>query len=231
MELLEAIPYGAFFLEFPCPCGSPGLEIAQMLTSPRSIPPSSSSPRTSPMPTRAFELDALELQPLALPVRAPAKTAERCDFRSAFKKPPVGTTWLESGEDDEDEGEETVKVYPEGGEEDDRLWAEQRQAWDFKSRAHMPEIEKLPITLDGRLVLVPYDQIIFIEAYEDYSYVHTSGSKYLTSHRLKNLEDRLKPHRFFRVHRKFLVNLDMVTEIASLPGSNFMLRTDRKSVV
>jgi DNA-binding LytR/AlgR family response regulator len=27
------------------------------------------------------------------------------------------------------------------------------------------------------------------------------------------------------VHRKYLVNLDMVTEIASMPGSNFMLRT------
>jgi DNA-binding LytR/AlgR family response regulator len=64
-----------------------------------------------------------------------------------------------------------------------------------------------------------------VEAYEDYSYVNTAAQKYLTSYRLKYLEERLAPHRFFRVHRKYLVNLDMVTEIASLPGSNFMLRT------
>jgi DNA-binding LytR/AlgR family response regulator len=87
------------------------------------------------------------------------------------------------------------------------------------------EIEKLPINQDGRLLLVPYSQIVFIEAYEDYSYVHTSGDKFLTSYRLKNLEERLRKHRFFRVHRKYLVNLEMVTEIASMPGSNFMLRT------
>jgi DNA-binding LytR/AlgR family response regulator len=31
------------------------------------------------------------------------------------------------------------------------------------------------------------------------------------------------------VHRKYLVNLDMVTEIASLPGGNFMLRTVGKT--
>jgi DNA-binding LytR/AlgR family response regulator len=83
--------------------------------------------------------------------------------------------------------------------------------------------------MDGRTLLIPYTQIIFVEAYEDYSYVHTAKQKFLTSYRLKNLEDRLRMHRFFRVHRKYLVNLDMVTEIASLPGSNFMLRTAGKT--
>jgi DNA-binding LytR/AlgR family response regulator len=81
------------------------------------------------------------------------------------------------------------------------------------------------VSQDGRMFLVPYGQIVFVEAYEDYSYVHTAQQKYLTSYRVKYLEERLAPHRFFRVHRKYLVNLDMVTEIASLPGSNFMLRT------
>jgi DNA-binding LytR/AlgR family response regulator len=87
------------------------------------------------------------------------------------------------------------------------------------------EIERLAITLEGKTMLLPYNEIIFVEAYEDYSYVHTATQKYLTSYRLKVLESRLRSHRFFRVHRKYLVNLDMVTEIASLPGSNFMLRS------
>jgi DNA-binding LytR/AlgR family response regulator len=91
------------------------------------------------------------------------------------------------------------------------------------------DIEKLAVTLDGRTILIPYTQIIFVEAYEDYSFVHTATQKFLTSYRLKLLEDRLKPHRFFRVHRKYLVNLDLVTEIASLPGGNFMLRTAGKT--
>ena len=59
--------------------------------------------------------------------------------------------------------------------------------------------------------------------------MHTATQKLLTSYRLKNLEERLRPHRFFRVHRKYLVNLDLVTEIASLPGGNFMLRTAGKT--
>ena len=31
------------------------------------------------------------------------------------------------------------------------------------------------------------------------------------------------------MHRKYLVNLDQVTEIATLPGGNFMLRTAGKT--
>ncbi|HKI81569.1 MAG TPA: LytTR family DNA-binding domain-containing protein, partial [Pseudodesulfovibrio sp.] len=109
-------------------------------------------------------------------------------------------------------------------EEQDSFLAALQAAWDQTSNRR-PEIDKLAVNQDGRTILIPYDQIIFVEAFEDYSYVHTANQKFLSSHRLKNLEDRLGPHRFFRVHRKYLVNLDMVTEIASMPGSNFMLRT------
>ncbi len=229
MELLEAIPYGAIFLGISLPGGVTGLEFAQMLGSRKVKPALIFIAADESQAYKAFELDALDYILWPCPPERLAKTAERLrTFKAAFKEAPLSAAWRESSEEDEDEGEETVKV-PLGEEEEDRFMAALRQAWDLKSRTHMPEIEKLPITMDGRLVLVPYDQIIFIEAYEDYSYVHTAGGKYLTSHRLKNLEDRLKPHRFFRVHRKFLVNLDMVTEIASLPGSNFMLRTAGKT--
>jgi DNA-binding LytR/AlgR family response regulator len=118
---------------------------------------------------------------------------------------------------------------PLGEEEEDRFMKALSQAWEYGTTPRPVEIEKLPITLDGRTVLIPYTQIIFVEAYEDYSYVHTAGQKFLTSYRLKVLEDRLRQYRVFRVHRKYLVNLEMVTEIASLPGSNFMLRTQGKT--
>ena len=155
-----------------------------------------------------------------------ARTLDRVrQFKSSFRliEPPVAS-FNDMPDDDDLEPEETVKL-PLGEEEQENFLSALRTAWDFSRRHQQPEIEKLAITLDGKTILLPYDQIIFIEAYEDYSYVHTANQKFLTSYRLKILEDRLRHHRFFRVHRKFLVNLDMVTEIANLPGSNFMLRT------
>ncbi len=85
-----------------------------------------------------------------------------------------------------------------------------KNAWDF-SQTRQPEIEKLPVNQDGRMMLIPYTQIIFVEAYEDYSYVHTANQKFLTSHRLKNLEERLGPHRFSGASQ-VSGNLEMVTE-------------------
>ena len=123
-----------------------------------------------------------------------------------------------------DEVEVEGDAYDLGDEEEESFINALRQAWDI-NRERPVEIEKLPINQDGRHILIPYTQIVYIEAYEDYSFVHTAQDRFLSSHRLKNLEIRLRPHRFCRVHRKYLVNLDMVTEIATMPGGNFMLRT------
>ncbi len=221
MELLDHIPYGAIFLGSELDGGVSGFELAQMLEGRKNKPGLVFIAKEEGLAYKAFELDAVDF--ILWP--ASRERVQRClerirQFKPAFQQAgPVSST-----SDDAMDAERLVKI-PMGEDEEDRFLAALRQAWDFSRRSNPMEIEKLPITLDGRLILVPYDQIIFVEAYEDYTYVHTASSKYLTSHRLKTLEDRLKLYRFFRVHRKYLVNLDMVTEIASLPGSNFMLRT------
>lgn len=100
-----------------------------------------------------------------------------------------------------------------------------KKAWNTEPKTNSAELNKLSIALGGRTLLLPYDDITFIEADEDYSHVHSADDKFLTSYRLKNLEDRLRPHGFFRVHRKYLVNLQMVTELVSVSGGNCLLRT------
>ncbi|MGE4298504.1 MAG: LytR/AlgR family response regulator transcription factor [Desulfovibrionaceae bacterium] len=226
MQLLDAIPYGVFFLAVDLPDGVSGIELAQILMGRKHRPAMVFLAHDESMAFKAFELGALDY--LLWPVDRDrfARTLDRVrQFKSSFRliEPPAAS-FSDVPDDDDLEPEETVKL-PLGEEEQENFLSALRTAWDFSRRHQQPEIEKLAITLDGKTILLPYDQIIFIEAYEDYSYVHTANQKFLTSYRLKILEDRLRHHRFFRVHRKFLVNLDMVTEIASLPGSNFMLRT------
>jgi len=180
----------------------------------------------------AFELGATDylLWP-ASEDRLQKTLSKLSEFKARFREVPMPEKWAEAAPQNSFDGdggwadsdEKTVSVPLEDDEQDHFLSA-LKQAWDT-NQARTPEIEKLAVSQDGRMFLVPYGQIVFVEAYEDYSYVHTASQKYLTSYRVKYLEERLAPHRFFRVHRKYLVNLDMVTEIASLPGSNFMLRT------
>jgi len=224
MEMLESINYGVFFLGVKLTGGTSGIEMAQMLGGRKNKPALVFISDSENQAYAAFELGATDylLWPPA-PGRM-ARTMDRLQtFKTRFREVPHPDPAPDTFDNEDDPDEQTVKL-PLPEEEQDTFLAALQAAWD-QTANRRPEIEKLAVTQDGRTILIPYDQIIFVEAFEDYSYVHTANQKFLSSYRLKNLEDRLGPHRFFRVHRKYLVNLDMVTEIASMPGSNFMLRT------
>jgi DNA-binding LytR/AlgR family response regulator len=225
MELLEAIPYGVFFVAVDLPGDASGIEMAQMLAGRKNKPALVFISDSENQAYAAFELGATDYLLWPPATGRLARTMDRLQtFKTRFREVAMPVA-MPDGHDEPpaEDTEQTVKL-PLPEEEQDSFLAALKSAWD-QSASRRPEIDKLAVTQDGRTILIPYDQIIFVEAFEDYSYVHTANQKFLSSHRLKNLEDRLGPHRFFRVHRKYLVNLDMVTEIASMPGSNFMLRT------
>ena len=222
LELLEHVPYDVFLLGTELEGGVSGLELAQILNQRKRRPSLVFIAQDEQAAFKAFELGALDYLLCPLDRDRVKATMDRLK-RITPERPMAEEPRYEDSETQLSEDEETLHLSLKD-EDEDRLIKALRLAWDRSAMRPM-EIEKLPITQDGRMFLIPYNQIVFVEAYEDYSYVHTSSQKYLTSYRLKNLEDRLRPHRFFRVHRKYLVNLDMVTEIASMPGSNFMLRT------
>ena len=107
---------------------------------------------------------------------------------------------------------------------ENELFQALEKSW-HRNYQEMPSIQKLPVEKGTRRILIPYSEIIFAEAWGDYSYIYTAEEKLFTSFSLKTLEERFGGTSFFRVHRKYLVNLDHVVEIATLPGGIFYLRT------
>ncbi len=222
LELLESISYDVFFLGINQPSGVDGIELTQILNQRRERPNIVFLADDEAMAYKAFEVGAIDYLVWPFSRSRVHKTIERL-YRFTAQTRIVDRDKPDNSRYKEDLKEETVKLSISETDEESFLSA-LRQAWNLNQKSRM-EIEKLPINLEGKMILVPYNIIVFVEAYEDYSFVHTSQEKFLTSYRLKNLEERLSRHGFFRVHRKYLVNLEMVNEIASLPGSNFMLRT------
>ena len=74
-------------------------------------------------------------------------------------------------------------------------------------------VERIPVVKSGRKVLVPIDQIRYIEAKDDYSCIYTDTDRYLSVISLAQLEAKLSPHGFFRVHRGYIVNLQYVEDV------------------
>lgn len=62
-------------------------------------------------------------------------------------------------------------------------------------------------------VLVPLDEVEWIEAADYYSCLHVGGRNYLLREPIKQLAGTLDPGKFVRVHRSVIVNIGQVREI------------------
>src|SRR5262245_16526476 len=81
------------------------------------------------------------------------------------------------------------------------------------SSAPAPPLERVAVKKDGRTLLVPTQEIDWIEAVDKYVRLHARGARYLHREALSALERRLDPARFLRIHRGAIVNLERVREI------------------
>lgn len=71
-------------------------------------------------------------------------------------------------------------------------------------------LSRLFVRTRGKIIVVPIGEIQRFEARDDYSALFTGGQRHLIHLRLADLEQRLDPGRFVRVHRSHIVNLDFV---------------------
>lgn len=79
-------------------------------------------------------------------------------------------------------------------------------------------IKRLTIKLTGRTILLPVDEIDWIETHGNYLKVHAGRESHLIRATMQSLETKLNPEKFVRVHRSVIVNVEKIKEI--YPRSN-----------
>jgi len=84
-------------------------------------------------------------------------------------------------------------------------------------------VTRLFVREAGRIVPVAAATVERIEACDDYVLVHAAGRTYRLNLQLNELEQRLDPRVFVRVHRSHMVNLDHVRSLEPYDGSRFQL--------
>ncbi len=83
--------------------------------------------------------------------------------------------------------------------------------------------DRFLIKQSGRIVIINSHEIIYFEAMEDYVNIHTTKAAYLIQQSLTNLENRLNPQQFIRVHRSSIVNIDYIKEIDTAASGRYHL--------
>ena len=76
-----------------------------------------------------------------------------------------------------------------------------------------PHLRRLYAKTGTRIVPVPVDEIMRLEAADCYVEAYCPDGSHLLDLTLGDLESRLDPDRFVRVHRSHIVNLDFVAEM------------------
>lgn len=66
---------------------------------------------------------------------------------------------------------------------------------------------------DGRTHKINQASIIYLKAFDNYCYVHTTSNQYLVPHTLKHTSEKLNAKLFVKTHRSYWVNLKKISSV------------------
>jgi two-component system, LytTR family, response regulator len=85
-------------------------------------------------------------------------------------------------------------------------------------------IQRIPVEMRGKVRVVPVGEIDFILASGPYAELYSGDRKYVIRESMQNLEDRLDPDVFIRVHRSVIVRIDLIETLHKGAGGDYQVQ-------
>lgn len=74
--------------------------------------------------------------------------------------------------------------------------------------------EEIYVKSDGRLIRLGLNEISYIESLGDYVIFHRGAlEQFIVHSTLKNIDEKIRHHKFIRIHRSYIVNLSKIVDI------------------
>jgi two-component system, LytTR family, response regulator len=84
--------------------------------------------------------------------------------------------------------------------------------------------DRIASRLGDRLWFIDLDRVAYFYAEDKLTYAVSEGKAYCVDHAIAQLERKLDPRKFLRIHRGTVVNLAWIKEVTSLPGGGLNVR-------
>ncbi len=116
-----------------------------------------------------------------------------------------------------------------------RLFPEEVTATTSSPESSVPQdqkriIDQIPVKKGGNILLIPTENIVYFEAYDNYSFLYDmEGSKQLCDYSLSFLEKRLEPN-FRRLHRKYIVNTHQIRQFKPHLNGRYVIEFNTKKL-
>ncbi len=89
----------------------------------------------------------------------------------------------------------------------------------YKNKVHKQsvssneEMNSFFVKNKGELIKIELEDILYLEAFDNYCTLYTTSQKHLISHTLKSVEEKLPQHKFIRVHRSYVINVSKIKSL------------------
>ncbi|MGH7554067.1 MAG: LytR/AlgR family response regulator transcription factor, partial [Longimicrobiales bacterium] len=92
---------------------------------------------------------------------------------------------------------------------------------DIRQRSRF--LDRLVVRWAGRIVILRVDDIDWIEAAANYVKLHIGPRVYLLRETMNQLEEKLDPARFMRIHRSTIVRIDRIRELEPIFQGDYLV--------
>ncbi len=85
-------------------------------------------------------------------------------------------------------------------------------------------LKRLQVKVGDRIVLVECADIVYFEARDKYTYVHTADQEYILDLTLAEVESKLEAADFVRIHRSAIINVKHILELVKWFGGKYKVK-------
>lgn len=89
-------------------------------------------------------------------------------------------------------------------------------------------LKRIPSKIGDRIYIINDDEIVYFASDQKLVFAHLDDTKYLVNYKLEELNARLDPEKFFRIHRSTIVNLNYVQTIEAWFGGSYKMKVKGK---
>jgi len=83
--------------------------------------------------------------------------------------------------------------------------------------------ERFFVKTGSRIDVIPVEDIIHVEAQDDYVELHTAKGRFLKKETMNRLELQLPPEKFIRVHRSHIIRVDQMEKLEKYGKESYMV--------
>lgn len=84
--------------------------------------------------------------------------------------------------------------------------------------------KRITVKMRGQMRVIPVEKIDFISASGNYAELHVKDETYLIREQMQDLEDKLHPKQFVRIHRSYIVQIDRIESLLVKNGGRYAVK-------